>query len=303
MRTIQLNNKVEMPDICFGTGITYLKNSGFKGLLSKTKYQMKVILNKDKKNALQNLNLPKLLELSMDKGCNCFDSSRAYGASEFTLGQTLKKFPRESYFIVTKLGNNDQYNSNVRGGLENSLSEMGLDYVDLYLMHWPVENHFIESWKQMEELYKEGKCRAIGVCNFNIHHLEELKRYASITPAVNEIECHPLFTQEELRQYCNKEGIQILAYTATARMDERLKKTCLTEIARKYNKTIAQIILRWHQQIGNIPIFASSDKKHLINNLEIDDFSLEQDEIESILKININSRLRYDPDNCDFRQL
>lgn len=298
-----LNNGLEIPDLCFGTGITYVHNIGIQGKIQILKCQMKSILNRDKKSSLLNINLPKMIDTSMRNGCCCFDTSRAYGASEFTLGQTLKKYSRNSFFVITKLCNTDQYNKNVRGGLESSLKELGMDYVDLYLMHWPVADYFIDSWKEMETLYKEGKCKAIGVCNCNIHHLQELKQHAEIMPMVNEIECHPLFTQDNLRSYCAENDIQVLAYTPTARMDERLKKTCLVPIAEKYDKTIVQIILRWHQQIGNVPIFNSSNKDHVIGNTDIRDFSLTSDELDRITKININSRLRYDPDNCDFRQL
>lgn len=303
MKDIVLCNDVIMPDVCFGTGITNIYSTGIKRKAKIAKNKIKVILNKDKKNALMNINLSKIVDISMQHGCKCFDTSRAYGASELVLGNTLNKYPRESYFLVTKLCNTDQYNGSVREGLENSLKALKTDYVDLYLMHWPVEGHFIDSWKEMEKLYSEGKCKAIGVCNFNIHHLEELKLYATIMPMVNEVECHPLFTQNELREYCNNCGIQIMAYTSTARMDERLRKTCLLPIAQKYNKTLAQIILRWHQQIGNIPIVNSSNIEHMIANLDINDFSLTESEIEQIMGININSRLRYDPDNCDFKQL
>lgn len=303
MGCFTLCNGVGIPDLCYGTGITNIRNTGIKGKLRIAKCQMNVLLNKEKKGSLLNINLPKIIDVSMQNGCHCFDTSRAYDASEFTLGQTLQKYPRNSYFTITKLSNADQYNSNVREGLESSLRELGMEYVDLYLMHWPVKDHFVESWKEMEKLYREGKCKAIGVCNFNIHHLEELKKYAEIMPMVNEIECHPLFTQDELRNYCRESGIQIMAYTSTARMDERLRKTCLVPISKKYGKSVAQVILRWHQQIGNIPIVNSSSKSHMLDNMNIRDFSLTEDEIQEITNININSRLRYDPDNCDFRQL
>ena len=170
-------------------------------------------------------------------------------------------------------------------------------------MHWPVTDYFLDSWKEMEKLYKEGMCKAIGVCNCNIHHLNELESVAEIMPMVNEFECHPLFTQKELREYCKEKNIQVMAYTSTGRMDERLKKTVLVPLAKKYNKSIAQIILRWHQQIGNIPIINSVNPKHMVENTNIYDFNLSNEEIASIESININSRLRYDPDNCDFKQL
>lgn len=183
------------------------------------------------------------------------------------------------------------------------LEELKTDYLDVYLLHWPVKDIWLNSWKQMEKLYNQGICKTIGVCNCNIHHLEELKKVATIMPMINQFECHPLFTQNALREYCNLNNIQIMAYTSTARMDERLRKTVLTPISKKYNKSIAQVILRWHQQLGNIPIFSSTSISHTISNLRIQDFSLTDSEIDSITRININSRLRYDPDNCDFSQL
>ncbi len=303
MQKIILANGCKMPDLCFGTGITQIRNQGFRGKLQLLKWRIKFVFKRSDKQISLNLNLPKMIDMVMKNGCCCFDTSRAYGASEFTLGRALKKYSREEYFLVTKLCNSDQYAGRVRAGLETSLRELDEEYVDLYLMHWPVKDLFIDSWKEMEKLYKEGKCKAIGVSNFNIHHLEELKKHAEIMPMVNEIECHPLFIQVELREYCSKNNIQVLSYTSTARMDERLRKTCLVPIAKKYNKSIAQIMLRWHQQIGCVPIFNSTNLKHINANTNIKDFSLSEEEIKNITAININSRLRYDPDNCDFQQL
>ena len=155
----------------------------------------------------------------------------------------------------------------------------------------------------MEFLKKQGLCKSIGVCNCNIHHLEEIRKLGTIMPSVNEIECHPLFTQEKLRKYCKDNDIQVLAYTSTARFDDRLQNTCLKSIAKKYNKDIVQIILKWHIQIGNIPIFNTTNRKRYVSNMDIFDFKLTNDEIKNINAININSRLRYDPDNCDFTKL
>ena len=199
--------------------------------------------------------------------------------------------------------NADQFNGDTRAALEKSLRELDMEYVDLYLLHWPVTDTYITTWQKVERLYEEGLCKAIGVCNCNIHHLEEMKRLVNIMPMVNQFECHPLFTQDRLREYCHQNGIQVMAYTSTARMDERLSKTCLVPITEKYQKSIAQIILRWHQQIGNIPIVNSYNKNHFRENTEIYDFKLTEEEVAAILNININSRLRYDPDNCDFRKL
>lgn len=301
-RMIELSNGYCISDLCCGTGITQIYRYGDCSNKSAVKYWVKNAI-KDRKRLKQDLALPKVVDAAMQNGCKLFDTSRAYGGSEYALGKTLKKYNRKDFFITTKLSNADQYKGDVRAALEKSLSELGVEYVDVYLMHWPVKDCFIENWKKMECLYKEGLCKSIGVCNFNIHHLQELEPYAEIMPMINQFECHPLFTQNELRQYCKEHDIQVMAYTSTARMDERLRKTALVPIANKYGKSVTQIILRWHQQIGNIPIVSSSKVAHFIENTSIADFNLTEQEVQQINDININSRLRYDPDNCDFRQL
>lgn len=301
-KEIELANGTVIPDICIGTGIVYTYRYGSTDTKHAMKYWIKNIL-KNRGQLKKDRAFSGIVEEAMKTGKVMFDTSRAYGGAEYALGKELKKYDRSDYTVITKLGNTDQYNKNVRGGLEKSLKELGLDYVDIYLMHWPVTETYLDSWKEMEQLYKEGKCKAIGVCNCNIHHLEEIKKIAQIQPVINQIECHPLFTQKELREYCKNENIQVMAYTSTARADERLRKTVLVKIAQKYHKSITQVILKWHQQIGNIPVVATFNKNHLAENLNLDGFMLTSEEIEEIEKININSRLRYDPDNCDFHQL
>lgn len=297
-----LSNGLQLPDFCYGSGIVLTYRYGSCTKTNAAKYWIRNLV-KDHKQLKKDMATPKILNYAMEQGCNMFDTSRAYGGGEYLLGKVLKKYKREDKFIVTKLCNQDQYSGKIYDAFMSSLSELKTDYVDLYLMHWPVSDKYINSWIQMEQLYERGFCKAIGVCNFNIHHLETLKKYANVFPMVNQFECHPLFTQRELRTYCKSNKIQVMAYTSTARMDERLQKTILTSIAHKYKKTIAQVILKWHQQIGNIPIVNSFDKKHIIENMNIYDFQLEKREIDAIEQININSRLRYDPDNCDFTKL
>ena len=302
MNDIKLYNGVLMPNFCFGTGIIYDYRYGKCDFYHKSKYMLRnLVSNRDK--LITDLTFDKVIDTAMNCGCRMFDTSRAYGGAEYALGKALKKYDRKSYFIVTKLSNTDQYNGDVRKSLEKSLNELNMDYVDLYLIHWPVKGYYMSSWKQIEVLYEEGLCRTIGVCNCNIHHIKEFEKNVNIMPMVNQIECHPLFTQNDLRLYCKDRQIQIMAYTSTARMDERLRKTKLLPIAEKYCKSIPQIILKWHQQIGNIPIVNTTKTKHLVENLNIKDFLLNDDEVKEIAQININSRLRYDPDNCDFSQL
>ncbi len=300
MEKIKLSNSYELPNICMGTGVTHTYN--YNSLISTGRYWITNAI-KNKKRLKKDYYLSNVIDVAMKNNCNMFDTSRAYGGSEHVLGKTLKKYKRSDYYIVTKVSNTDQYSGNIRDALEKSLKELSVDYLDLYLLHWPVKDKYIDSWKQLERFYEEGLCKAIGVCNCNIHHLERINASCNISPMINQFECHPLFTQNELREFCKSKNIQVMAYTSTARMDERLYKTVLYGIAKKYNKTITQVILRWHQQIGNIPIVSSSSVKHMKENTLINDFTLSDNEINSIMAININSRLRYDPDNCDFTKL
>lgn len=235
MKMIALSNGFEVPDFCFGSPIVFPCGNSYR---SRAKYILKLAV-KNRMQLKRDIGLFKIVKMAAENGCTMFDTSRAYGGSEWVFGTVLKRYKREHYRIVTKLCNADQYGSNVRGGFEASLQQLHMDYVDVYLMHWPVKGRFIESWKEMERLYEGGCCKAIGVCNFNIHHLEELSIHANIKPMVNQFECHPLFTQDKLRDYCRAQGIQVMAYTASGRMDERMKKTALVPISRHHRKSMA----------------------------------------------------------------
>ena len=300
MEEFTLCNNLKIPKIGYGSAIvlTYMYGSYTKKTIIK--YWIRNFI-KNKKQYQKDKGIKKVL--NSINGKILIDTSRAYGGSEYAIGKAIEKSGRENFFVVTKLCNADQFNHSVQEGFNNSLEQLGIDYVNLYLMHWPVEGEYIESWKEMERIYKSGRAKAIGVCNCNICHLEEIKKCADIMPMVNQFECHPLFTQENLRKYCKDNNIQVMAYTATARMDERLNKTIIPKLAEKYNKTMAQIIIRWHIQVENIPLVNTSSVKHIKENFDVWDFKLTQEEVDKISAVNINSRLRYDPENCDFTQL
>jgi len=236
-----------------------------------------------------------------ENGCCLFDTASAYGQSERVLGQALKKYKREDLFIVTKLSNVEQRAGNVERALQRSLKRLQVDAVDLYLMHWPQTGTYIDCWRQMEEIYEKRLARAIGVCNFKKHHFDELRKTAKIMPMVCQIESHPLFPQNDMLEYCKENHIVMMAYTPTGRMDKRLTQSpVLTELAKKKQASVVQIIIRWHYQRGCVPIINTTSSKHLKENMEIYGFSLDESEMKAIDGLDIHCRLRYDPDTVDF---
>lgn len=275
MKSYKLNNGVDIPLIGLGT---YPMNG--KTLLLTTIHALRL-------------------------GYTYFDTASAYSNEKYLgygLKLTFKK--RKDIFISTKLSNDQQREGNVKAALINSLSALKVDYVDLYLIHWPVPETYIDSWKQMEHLYEMGYARAIGVCNFHEHHLKNLLEVAKIVPAVNQIEVHPLLSQKPLIKFCSEYNILVSAYTPLARMiDQLINNDKLVEIANKYNKTVPQIILKWHIQCGIIPIPKTGNSDRLRENLEIFDFELTNSEVVAINNLNCNYRVRHDPDNCDYSRL
>lgn len=245
------------------------------------------------------------LAYSLKIGYRMIDYSSAYG-NEQLLRKAIKKsgLKRDEVFIISRASNKDQYNHCVRESFMLSLKKIGVDYLDLYMFHWPVTDHYIETYKEIEKLYKEGLVKAIGVCNCHQHHLEAIMNECEIVPMVNEFEVHPLFTQKPLIQFCKDHGIHVIAYTPLARNDDRLRKNLILRgIAQKHGKTIYQVILRWDIQNGLTPIPRSSNVERNRQNIDIFDFELSDDEMKAIDSININSRLRFDPDNIDFHSV
>ena len=236
-------------------------------------------------------------------GYTSFDTSAAY-FNEECLGVAIKRiisYGGAPPFITTKLSNTSQREDNVREGFFNSLKRLGLKYIDLYLMHWPYPDKYIGSWKQMEVLYKEGFVGAIGVCNFHQHHLERLLEEAEILPAINQIELHPLLSQKPLINYCKNNRIQVQAYSPIARMDPKLvEHPILFKLAKKYKKTVPQVILRWDIQQGIIVIPKSGNKKRIKENIDIFDFEFTKNEMLEIDSINKDYRVRFNPDTADY---
>lgn len=234
-------------------------------------------------------------------GYRFVDTAAQYG-NEAEIGEAIKQtdVKREDIFLTTKLWTEDVRKHNTIAALEESLFRLQTDYVDLYLIHWPAEG-FEDAWNDMEKLYRDGKVRAIGVSNFQIHHLQELKKYSGQNPVMNQIEEHPYFTNQEVVDYCQKNNIAVEAWCPLGGPGSGiLKNPVIEDISEKYRKSTSQIILRWQLQRDIITIPKSSNIEHMKANLNIFDFSLTQEEMEMITSLNCDGRLGADPDNFQF---
>jgi diketogulonate reductase-like aldo/keto reductase len=240
------------------------------------------------------------VKAAIKAGYKAIDTAALY-ENEASVGQAIKEagIPREDLFITTKVWNTDQRNDAVLDAFETSLKKLDLDYVDLYLVHWPVKEKYKETWKVLENLYKDGRVRAIGVSNFNIQQLEDLLTVAEIKPMVNQVELHPFLGQPELRDYCKKEEIQIEAW-APLGQGRLLEHPVLKEIGARHNKSTAQIILRWDLQNEIVTIPKSVKESRIIENAAIFDFVLSESDMEQINALNENRRFGADPDNFNF---
>lgn len=237
---------------------------------------------------------------ALEVGYRHIDTARVYGNEE-GVGQAVIKsgIPRDEIFVTTKLWNDDQGYKKTHQSLKDSLKRLGLDYVDLYLIHWPVpsKNKFVETWRAMEELYEDGLVRAIGVSNFKPEHLGVLLESAKVVPAVNQIELHPMMTQLETRKYCAKKGIAVESWSPLMQARQLLEHDTITSIASSHHREPAQIILRWHIQSGLIAIPKSVTPERIESNINIFDFELSDDEIERIDSLDQDRRIGPDPDS------
>lgn len=269
--TFRLNNGVEMP--YFGLGV-YLSKDG-----------QEVI------NAVR---------WAIEHGYRHIDTASVY-KNEEGVGQGIKqsKVSREELFIVSKVWNADQGYDSTIAAFEASLKRLALDYLDLYLIHWPVAGKYKETWRAMERLYEEGRIKAIGVSNFTQHHLEDIMEGASIVPMVNQMEFHPFLVQQPLVDFCKANKIQYEAWSPMMQgkifnMPEFLR------LSDKYGKSIAQIVLRWDLQKGVITIPKSSKKERIVHNADIFDFELSKEDMTFLDGMHKGQRFGPDPDNFDF---
>lgn len=244
---------------------------------------------------------------ALEAGYRHIDTAKVY-KNEEGVGRAIKEsgIPREEIFVTTKLWNIDQGYETGLAAIDESLAKLGLEYVDLYLVHWPTasadvtvsDNKREESWKAMEEIYKSGKAKAIGVSNYTITHLEEMKKYATIPPTVNQVEFHPFLYQQELLNYCRQNDIVLEAYRPLTN-GQRLTDENIEKIAQKYNKTGAQVVLRWSVQHGCIPLPKSSHKERIEENINIFDFELSEEDMRAIDGLNENFRFSPDPNKLN----
>jgi len=240
------------------------------------------------------------IHYAVKAGYRSIDTASLY-FNETGVGEAIKQcgLPREELFITTKVWNSDQGYESTLAAFEESMKKLDLEYLDLYLIHWPVKEKYKDTWRALEKLYKDGRVRAIGVSNFHQHHLEDLMSVAQVKPMVNQVELHPFLSQVELRAYCQSEGIAIEAWSPLAR-GRVLQDPTLAEIAAKYNKSIPQIVLRWDLQHGIITIPKSVHEQRIIDNADIFDFELSAEDMKKIDSLNRNERTGQNPDHFHF---
>jgi diketogulonate reductase-like aldo/keto reductase len=219
---------------------------------------------------------------ALQAGYRLIDTSLNY-ANEREVGQAVRDsgIPREEIFVTTKLEAEDHGVGGAVRGFRRSATNLDIGHIDLYLVHWPGSGHRIETWLAMEEVLAGGRCRAVGVSNYGIHHLEEVLEHGSVVPAVNQIEVHPFLYPKRLIEFCAAHGIQVESYSPLMQAF-RLTDRAITRIAVRHSRTPAQVVLRWHLQHDLIPIPRSVRHTHIEENLAVFDFSLDADDMTAL---------------------
>lgn len=267
--TVELNNGIPMPSLGFGV---YKIPDDEVGVAVRT---------------------------ALDLGYRSIDTATLYG-NERGVGEAVRSgaVAREDLFVTTKLWNTEHgYDSALRA-FDTSLAELGMDYVDLYLIHWPVpaEDRYVETWRALEKLHADGRARAIGVSNFQVPHLQRLLDETEVVPAVNQIELHPFLQQSALRDFHEKHGIATEAWSPLARGGELLETDVVRAVARKHNRTPAQVVLRWHLDLGHVVIPKSVTPQRIQENFEVFDFALDQQDIAGFATLEASKRVGSNPD-------
>jgi diketogulonate reductase-like aldo/keto reductase len=267
--TVTLNNGVTMPQLGFGV------------------FQV------------PNAETAQAVSHALKAGYRSIDTAAVYGNEE-GVGQALAEsgVPREDLFITTKLWNAEQgYDATLRA-FDVSLAKLGLDHLDLYLIHWPTPARglYVDTWKAFAKLLADGRVRAVGVSNFRPEHLRQAIDATGVVPAVNQVELHPHLTQEPLRAFHAEHGIATEAWSPLGQGKGLLDDPAITKIAGRYDRSAAQVVLRWHLQLGNVVIPKSVTPARIAENLDVFDFTLDADDVDALSALNKDKRVGPDPD-------
>jgi 2,5-diketo-D-gluconate reductase A len=240
-----------------------------------------------------------VVRTAFDAGYRHIDTAQGYGNEE-GVGKAVREsgLPREEVFVTTKLINNRHGYDEAIAALDESLQTLGLDYVDLYLIHWPRPHadRYVETWRAFEKILSDGKARSIGVSNFQVPHLERLAAETGTVPAVNQIELHPLLQQSQLRDYHREHGIATEAWSPIGKGRDLLRDERIVALGEKYAKSPAQIVLRWHIQLDHIVFPKSVTPSRIRENIDVFDFELGDDDMATIGELDSGTRLGPDPD-------
>lgn len=233
---------------------------------------------------------------ALKEGYRHIDTAQLY-RNEAAVGRAVRAsgIPREQVFVTTKLWNSDNGYENTLNAFHRSLDELGLDYIDLYLLHSPMRvDARLDSWRAMEDLFRSGRCRAIGVSNYGIHQMEELLQACTVRPAVNQMELHPFCTRPALVSYCLSHGIQMQAYSPLTK-GNRLRDPTLMEMAARYQKSTAQLLIRWSLQKGYIVLPKSVTPSRIASNTQVYDFSISDIDMAKLDSLNEDYVTGWDP--------
>lgn len=299
MKEVKLSNGVMIPAMGFGPMVL-----NYGKVIRTSRFNLPLrAYNKFVKAPYDRRKYVESISSAIKKGFRLIDFSASYG-NMWAIGAAVKKsgIKRSELFLTGRISNKAQFGgrTKVKEQVYQILKEYETDYLDLLMFHWPVTGCFLDTWAEICELYKSGVTRSVGVANCEEGHLSQLLT-SDTKPMVNQIEVHPLFSNRNVVEQCQQSNIVVESYTPLARMDDRLfRLPRLKAIAITHNKTVVQVVLRWHIQKGLVPCVRCLKDEHQIEALNIFDFSLDNEEMAYIDSININSRLRYDPKNCDF---